>query len=170
MKASRPGVTLVETAIGVALLGTAVLVLSALFSAGMKAYNYGMRQTLVLYQARRALFGEGWRQGMLPAAMGASTAASLDAAKLDLVCGGSGLQYYSDGSVLLRATAGGALEQAKAATALQVDYYNLDSAGTIIVSTAPASALMATALLQFQTRGQSRNYKFFSGAGMRNHP
>jgi hypothetical protein len=60
---------------------------------------------------------------------------------------------------------------AEGVSAVALNYYNLNDAGRIIESTAPASAALITAMVSIHGKNPRRKtYNFFSGARLRNHP
>lgn len=167
----RPGLTLIEITVGIAIAGVVGLVSAGLFKAGLKSYNYAYVQTRALTSARKALAGDGPNFGMMWAAQNGVSVDSLGISSFTVTPAGDFSTVFSvsnNGLYKLR-LATKAL-QAESVGALTVNYYNIGANGLIMASTAPSAATLVTTLVT--TRGaltSARTYNFFSGAQLRNY-
>lgn len=164
------GMTLVEAVIGIAVLALISLGVAGIFKAGMQSSNYTLRQTFVISNARKALLGDGAREGLLWDLRDASSVASLSTGTAVISRPGtSAITYFAGADALLRSHSGVSREQAKGVTALSLAYYNFNDAGVVIESTAPLSAALVTTEITMRRRSQ-REYRFMTGARLRNQP
>lgn len=163
------GFTLVEAVVGMAVLALISLGVAGIFKAGMSASNYTLRQTFVVSNARKALLGDGARKGLVWDLREAEAVTALSTGSVSVSPPGSSVLSFTLGADFLRRTHSGvSKEQAKGVTGLGVSYYNFDDGGRVVESTAPASAMLVTTELVLSRRGQ-REYRFLSGARLRNH-
>jgi hypothetical protein len=165
------GYTIVELILAAAISATIALVSALLFKAGILSYIYSMRQASAVTAARASLSGDGAKTGLLWEAQGASAVQSLDAATLTLstISGGT-VTYSVNGDAFTRVSGTSTMVLATGVTSLALNYYNLNAGGTIIESTAPASAALITA--RITVAGKSADDKtqvFYGGAKLRNH-
>lgn len=161
--------TLVELAVGIAVLSVICLVTARLFKAGIQSYNYTLSQVAALSNARKAIDGDGAAHGMVWAAREAASLSDLSADALTLKTSeGPALAFSVSGQVLRQTRLLDSRDQAKGVAGLQLTYYNLDDQGRIVESTEAASAVLVTSALTL--RGpRDKTYRFFSGARLRNH-
>lgn len=166
------GFTLVELLMGLAVSGVVALVVSGLFRAGLLTFNYAVRQNRALTAGRMALSGDGARHGMVWMSQGAASLAGLDASSLAVSAPGAlPTTFHVRGEDLYRSQLDVPVRHAEGVGAVALNYYNLDDAGRIVESTAPASAALVTALVSVHGKNPRRKaYHFFSGARLRNHP
>ena len=137
------GMTLIELTIGLAILLLIGGVVTGLLSAGVRSFNYTLRQTLVLASARKALEGDGPWQGLIKGTRSA----------------GSTLDTPALPETLTRHTG-----------SPKIHYYQLNSLGTVVESVRVSSATLVTAMIQIQNPRRKTTSSFFSGAQLRNHP
>lgn len=157
-------------AVGVAVAGIISMSLAGLFKAGLRTFAYTLRQHFVLSNSRKAIAGDGNRVGLVWAASDAGAVTALSSSTLTLSTGGgSALSYSVAADNLVSTHLGVSKEQARGVTALELRYYNLDGSGRIMESTAAASAVFSTALATL-AGSREKEYSFYSGAGLRNHP
>ena len=169
----RPrGFTLVEAMLGIAVAAVVGLVSARLFQAGLKTYQFSVRQGAALAAGAAAMRGEGARQGMLPTARAAKYVQSLSATSLALVSPTSVVTtfYVSSGTLLRTQSPGTTLALVSDVGPLSVNYYNIDGAGLIAESTVTALATMVTFSLGVKGLPSSGPNILFSGAQLRNHP
>ncbi|TBR22534.1 type II secretion system protein [bacterium] len=163
------GFTLIEAVVGMAVLALIALGVAGIFKAGMQASNYTLRQTFVVSNARKALLGDGPRKGLVWDLRESEAVTSLSAGSVSATAPGSSTLSYALGNdALARTHSGVSKEVAKGVTGLGAAYFNFDDAGRVIESTTPASAMLATTEVVLSRRGQ-REYRFLSGARLRNH-
>lgn len=163
--------TIIELTIGSAVIGIIAIVMAGIFKAGVGSSNYSLRQGLVVANAQKAVFGERLRRGVSRALQDGVGVNALNADSLDFRTWDSpDVDYYIENGNLIRSHSGLAKPQAVGVTGLEVRYYNLDSNGLIIESTAAVSAQLVTARIAMQGKGSTKSYAFFTGATMRNHP
>jgi len=162
------GFTLMELTIGLASFGIIGAILVMLFSAGLKSVNYSLFQTLMLTSARQAFEGSDTLHGMVWQARQAASLNDLAASTLDLnTPAGSLVQYQISNQSLINVQQGIQKTQAVKVVALSVNYYAMNSQGTIVQSTTAASATMVTTSIQIQGPKFQPHY-FFTGAELRN--
>lgn len=166
------GFTIAEMILVVSISSVIALVSALLFKGGMLSYIYAMRQAAAISAARASLTGDGSKAGLLWEAQGAAAVQSLDAGTLTLTTnsGGTVSYYVSNGSFYRTAGLSTTLLAADV-TALALKYYNLNGAGSVIESTAAASASLVTARLTVAGKSSADKVQvFYAGARMRNHP
>jgi hypothetical protein len=96
---------------------------------------------------------------------------SLDAATLTLstISGGT-VTYSVNGDAFTRVSGTSTMVLATGVTSLALKYYNLNAGGTIIESTAPASAALITARITVAGKSAAdKTQVFYGGAKLRNH-
>lgn len=170
---NRRGLTLIELVVG---LVTAVIigaVSASLLKAGIQTYQFSARQNEALTRARKALGGEGSSTGLLRGSRSAYRVSALNASQAAVISTSAVTTSFSVSNNSLYRTVGGTpTVLADKITALTVNYYNLNSSGLIIESTAAVSATLVTALATLQGQGGSKqkSYYLFSGTLLRNHP
>lgn len=163
------GMTLIEAVIGMAVLALISLGIAGIFKAGMQSSNYTLRQTFAVSNARKGLLGDGSRPGVVWDLRAADFVTALTTGSITLSQpGSSAITFFTASESLHRTHSGAAREQAKGVTNLGIAYYNFDDNGRVIESTSPLSAVLVTAELTMRRRGQ-REYRFMTGARLRNH-
>lgn len=158
--------------IGVGIAAVIGLVVAGMFRAGMISFRYAWRQTTTLAAARNALDGKGSLYGLATAIQNASSVTSLSSTTLSVVpAGAATTQYY-----VVRAGTGPALVQtqltveqkvADGVSSLDAHYYNLDTAGRVVESTAANIAQFATVQITFQETNKS-TFTFFTAGRLKN--
>lgn len=166
------GFTIVELIIAAAISAVIALVSAGLFKAGMLSYLYSIRQASAASAARASLSGDGSKVGLLWEAQAAAAVQTLHASTLTLTTNaGATVSYYvtEDGD-FYRVAASSSARLATGVSALALNYYNLDASGTVIESTAPASAALVTARLTVAGKSSAdKTQVFYGGARLRNH-
>lgn len=163
------GMMLIDTMIGVIVMVLVTGVLVGLFSAGQKSFAYAWKQTTLLTGARQALEGGGNPHGLLWDARQALTVQSLSASSLTATLpGGDAPQFQQSGTQLQTTQQSRTSSLAQNVNTFQINYYNLNSQGHIMVSTSSTLANLVTAQVQFQGSGK-KAYTFYTGAQLRNH-
>ena len=168
----RPGITLIELAVGIAVAAVVGLVSAGLFKAAIKTYNYTYRETNALSGARKAFDGSGSRSGIIWTGRSAASVQSLSSSSLALIPPDkSTATFFVSNLNLYQLRLGAQTLQGPAISSASFSYYNLDAAGRVMVATSPASATFVTALLKMTGSGpNNKTYISFSGAQLRNHP
>jgi hypothetical protein len=163
------GLTLIELVMYIMIVTIISAIMVALFAAGEKSYTYTWRQTSILTWARQAMEGGGFTHGILWESRQAQQVTSLSASSLALTTPDAAApQFILAGNLLQTVQASSTKNLAQHVNTLQLSYYNLNSAGHIIISTAAAQTTMVTAQVQMQGIG-NKKYTFFTGAQLRNH-
>ncbi|MFH1724272.1 MAG: prepilin-type N-terminal cleavage/methylation domain-containing protein [Elusimicrobiota bacterium] len=164
------GFTLIELAVGVAVLGTLVLLIAGLFRAGAVTSEYTLRHTFALANARKSFQGEGSRRGLVWGAQNARKVRALSAGALSTKdAANDDVDYTLSKGKILRSQLGTQRSLSEGIESVEFKYYNLADDGTVIESTAPESAAMVTAMISIKgSRGNT--YRFLSGAALRNRP
>ena len=167
----RRGFTLLELAVGIAVIAVVGLVSAGLFRAGLGTYNYVSRETGVLTSARNAMSGSGSTLGVIWAGQGASAVQSLSGSSLALLIpGASTMTFLVSGGNMYQSQSGSQTLLAAAVGSAVFSYYNLDGAGHIIVSTSAASANFVTMQLTLTGRSaKDKTYNFLAGMHLHNH-
>jgi len=167
---TRRGFTLLELAVGIAVAGILALVSAGLFKAGIESYNYAYRQTRVIFGACRSFSGSGSRLGIIWMTQTASSVTDLSASALTLISPAStNVTFSALNNGLYRTQNGEQLLQADSVSAAEFRYYNLDTAGRIVVSTSASSAVFVTAKMSMSGIGaKDKTYNFMSGARLLN--
>jgi len=145
---SSRGFTLPEMIIGIFLMVMLLSVINTLLKAATKTYLYSLRQTNSLAMARRALDTGNPSPGMAWQVRQSSSAAGLSSSQLSLnTPNGQSVLYRVDGLTLnlVQPSVVGLTDNV---SSLQIGYYNLDTAGHIMVSI--SSALVQLVMLQIQ--------------------
>ncbi len=165
------GVTLIELLIA---LTTAVTIATAsvlLFKVAIRTYQTTARQTLALGSIRNSFSGDGSSTGMLEALRVGKTVSSLGGSTLVVVStSGVSTTFSLSGGNLSRVDGSGTDVLAGSISTMTFAYYNMNSSGLIMQSTAAASATMVTAQLTLTGTGDQKTYVSFGGARLRNHP
>jgi Tfp pilus assembly protein PilV len=163
------GLSVIEVLIAMAIVVMITGAIVGLMGAGIHSFTYSMQQMHALSNARRGIEAGAPFPGMGWQARQAFTATGLSSSQLALTTS-AGLtpQYNLTGQNLQITQSGQTITLATNITALQVSYYNMSSSGLIMLSTAAASASLATLWMQTQQSGQN-TYTFYSGGRMRNH-
>ena len=163
---------MVEVMVGIAVAGIVALVVSGLFRAGILTFNYAVRQNHALAAARKALAGDGANYGMVWMSQGAAFVEDISASSLTVSPRNAlSTTYHVHEQDLYQSQLGVKTMQAEGIGAVALHYYNLNDAGRIIESTAPASAALMTVLVSIHGKNpRHKTYNFFSGAQLRNHP
>jgi hypothetical protein len=162
------GFSLVEAAMGAALLSAAGLVICGLFTAGIKTYRDSMTQLSALMSARELFEGRNPQEGLLAAALQARSFSVLQRAELSLVPSqGSSLRYYLTGTNLYRSQMDQPVRQAKDIKALEFRYYAMGADGRLTETFDPSQASMAVAFASFPGKA-GKSVHVLAGSSLRN--
>lgn len=167
---SRRGFTLVELTMGVAVAALLALTVSSLFKAGILTARYSLGQTQVLSSARSALMGAGGVKGIVWETQEASSFSTMSSSSLALgYSAGPTHSFRLAGRNLLQNELGSDRTIAAGVSSVTFGYYNLDSAGRVMQSTAAESAAMVTAEIVLPG-DRGKTFSFLTGARLRNKP
>lgn len=167
------GVTLIELMMGVVTVAIIAAASAALLKAGIVTYSFSVRQNEALTKTRKALGRDGAASGIMPTGRYAHAVGALNAAAVTvLVSSDSAVDsYYVAGGALERSQGGTAAVHAESIASLAVNYYNMNSSGLIVESTAAASARLVTALVAMPAKtNKQKSHRLFSGTMLRNKP
>jgi len=162
------GFTLIEAIVGLATLAIIAMVLTALFTAGVKSFVYASQQTAILTNARKMYEGDGAAHGFMWTLRDAKALQGISPTTLDLLdSDGSAVQFTLSNNSLTRTQNSRTVTLGKNVKAFTPAYYNLDSSGRIMISTSAATAAFVTVYVQSGQAGK-KSYAFFCGMRLRN--
>lgn len=164
------GFTLLEMIVALAIMAVTATALVGLFRAAITTSLFNTRQTFILSNSRKALKGDGSALGVQWAILDSTTVYNLSSSNLSIsLSDGTSTTYSVSGDNLYRASLFSNSILAKGITGLQVNYYNLDTTGRIVVSTAPQNAALVTAAFTLKGKlSRETTYYFYTGAWRRN--
>lgn len=164
----KSGFTIVELMLGMAVIGTMMLVLTQAFTIGLRSHRLISSDAFVLANARKALNGEGAFNGMLGDIVQAQAVLSLSTSTLSVLgITGSTTTYTMDSVGALRVTRGTTTAtMGRGFTEFKPEYYSLNSDFALVAATAATNVRFATITLTVQEG--KRSLRFFSGARVRN--
>jgi hypothetical protein len=164
---NRRGITLVEVALGIGILGIISVVIAGMLRAGVVTYNYTMGQLVVLRRTRQALDNPAASQGVVRALRAAKGASALSDGSIRIEpTQGPEVRFHLEQGALLSSQTGVSAKQADGIRSMEFKYYHLDENGRVVESAGLDSASLVVGTMRMS--GGRSEHVTFSGAALRN--
>lgn len=164
----KSGLTLIELLLSLAMFGIIILVISLIFTSGIKTYLEGYKISTLIQNGESAMSGLGSKKGILWDIRISSCIAALQSDRLDLITvKSSTVSYYISGNILNRSEGNSVVPISKNVKSFNLKYYYFDFVNNII-STAAVTSDVQTVNVNLVFSSGDKDINYNSNAYLRN--